>query len=211
MMVIERLAILLPFKFNKMKKDLLFNNPFANYETLKFTQKELVRRLKRKFPALAIEALEDAVSIALYATEAKWAQGRLTISFYAYSWLVAIRKATDEVRRLRRLTTEFDEPHFFEMTALEILSDDEVFVVEKIKQFIPKLRTENRLLFEADVNPSFEDMTDEKKAAVLNFQTPTPENVRQKRYKTKRKIVKFLGQYPEFQRLKVVYRFSQRA
>ena len=45
---------------NLTKMEEQFNNPLVNYAVYQAALKELMRRLRRKFPSLAKEVLEDA-------------------------------------------------------------------------------------------------------------------------------------------------------
>ena len=188
-----------------------FNNPLVNYAAYQVAFKEVINFLKRSFPKLETTGLEDAASIAFVTTNKRYEANALTIPFMSYCKMVAWRRAADEVSRLSNfngwISIFVHEPI---IDRYEEMDDDDLFILEKIKAY--KIKNHERArLFKADLDEAFEHFNDEEKAIELNFLATTALATRQKRFRTKREIIRSIEGTPQYQRLRVIYNRRQAA
>jgi hypothetical protein len=184
------------------QQDPIFTNQAAYAAALK----ALIGFIQFRFKALSRDVIEDIACIALLKT---YNYDNLNIPVLAFAKVVAMRRASDEMRReavRKRHLSLMHSDDFFYLNTEGVLDDCETIVVESIICRAKKLSLDAQKLFWADVNADYEYFTDNEKAAVLGLKAS---GIRKRRCDSKKAIIRDIKHTPQY--LTVSYRWRQRA
>jgi hypothetical protein len=185
------------------QQDPIFTDTAAYHAALK----TLITYIKFRFKTLSSDAIQDIAINAL--TEAYYYE-RLTISVLSFSRKIGLRRALDLTEResvKQRYLSRINQDTFFYPDTEGVLDDDERFIVRAIQENVKKRSKDSQNLFWADLDPKFEDFTDDQKAEVLDLKASAA--IRKRRCDTKKAIIRNIEDTPQY--LSVSYRWRQRA